>query len=434
MSQQLTTEQLEELLQREGDDLLTERRTLGDAEITVVKSGELSFIEVNGCYTSKLGQYIERVARSCSANIGLAFLSMERNPNSTVATKFDSTVITVLKRIRERCERRGNTFVLCSPPSELLDIFTLHGAKGQFTIVDEHGRVDRGPDDGRRIVKNSTTAEESSPGSEPRIEQQLSVVGRSLKRTVHMEKEFDSAARCVERFLPQSAPDVPGYSIGYLYNSCEKVGGDFFDFMHSDEDTLGMSIGDVTGHGLDAALVMGITKKLISVRAAEQDGKRPKTVLQKVYRDLAGDLRRKTFVTALYGSLDLPTGIFRYARAGHEFPIMFRPGGQQRILESKGMALGMGNERLFDASNEETAVRLDPGVGLLLLSDGISECRNDKDALYTRHRLLFELSTLEQTTDAQAMLDRLLGKLREFQNGRAQEDDMTAILIIRDPE
>jgi len=438
--EQVTIEQIEEL-RRGGDEFLSETRQLGDATILVGKSGDLSFIEMQGQFTREVGQYLERVARSCPANIGLAFREIRRDPNSAVPTKFDSTIVPLLKRVRARCERRGFSFVLCSPPQELLDVFSLLGIQEEFTIIDDAGerqelaqRSRPGSFRQRKQRVRRTASEEESGGksadAEP-VERRIQWLGSSLKRTAHIEKELDSAAKCVKRFLPENAPSVLGYSIGFSYSSCEKVGGDFFDFVPLDDQSLGISIGDVTGHGLDAALVMGITKKLISVRAKDLSRQSPAEVLKQVNRDLSGDLNRKTFVTAIYGVLDLSSGVFRFARAGHEFPIVFRQGGNQKILESKGLALGMGNAKMFDTVIEEMAVRLDAGVHLLLVTDGLAECRNDKDALYSRERILFELGQREPNATTQDYLDRLLSKIRTFQNGRAQEDDMTAILVQR---
>jgi len=415
----------------EARDPADVRRTVfefGDARIELSSKDDLCLLKVEGLWTTRLGQEIEKAATRCRGNIGLVFEGIRRAPNAKTATKFDSRIVRVLKTLQTRCDKRGFQFFICKPPAELIDALKLFGGLDQFEIVDDISER----------LPPSRDLLATAPAPPRRGEHESRDVGRkiysldvSLQRTDSLEKELDSAAECVARFLPRSAPAAPGYEIAFAYRSCEKVGGDFFDFVTLDERSLGIAIGDVSGHGLDAALVMGISKKLINIRARDPSLRSPAAVLRQVNDDLVGDLDRKTFVTAVYGVLDLLAGEYRFARAGHEYPVLFRPGGAQHTLKTRGLALGMANARVFAAAGQDSLVRLGPGDCLLLVTDGLAECRNDKNSLYSRERLLFELSQADRGWPAQELLDRLLETIVSFANGSSQEDDMTAILIKR---
>jgi serine phosphatase RsbU (regulator of sigma subunit) len=430
------------VVQESAPDGTDVRRTIfdfGDAKIELISKDELCLIKVAGRYTHKIGDEIEKTAIRCRGNIGLVFEEIRRDPNSKNAMKFDIRIVRVLKSLRSRCEKKGYQFFICKPPPALIDALTLFGGSDQFHMVENVDEVSEAvpstpsrPQAAGKSFRSQRRRRESERERErpTNVGPQIYKLDVSLERADQVEKELDSAAKCVKRFLPDKVPVAAGYEFAFSYKSCEKVGGDFFDFVPLDEQTLGISIGDVSGHGLDAALVMGITKKLINIRAKDRSRPSPATVLTQVNLDLHGDLNRKTFVTALYGTLDFDSGEFRFARAGHEHPILFRPGGSHRILEPKGIALGVGGAKIF-SSIEDVAVRLMPGDCLLLVTDGLAECRNDKSALYSRDRLVFALSQADPRLSSQELLDELLVEIVKFANGAAQEDDMTAILIKR---
>jgi serine phosphatase RsbU (regulator of sigma subunit) len=400
----------------------------GDARIELSTEGDASLIKVLGRYTHELAAEIEKRVVRCRGNIGLVFEDIQRDPRAKSATKFDSRIVGLFKTLRARCQKRGFRFFLCAPPPEITDVLKLIGALEEFDIVDARSLAaapkpgSSGPGPGKH-----TSAQEEAL----EVGRRIFMLNQSLERTECLEKELDSAAECVKKFLPESVPKAPGYDFAFFYKSSEKVGGDFFDFISVDEHTLGVAIGDVSGHGLHSALVMGITKKLISIRARERRCANPGEVLLQVNEDLRGDLNRTTFVTALYGTLDLRTGWFRFARAGHEYPIAFRPGGPQRVVSGKGLALGVGRSEIFAKTLEDVALRLDPGDCLLLVTDGLAECRNEKSALYSRERLLFELAVADPRHSAPELLDGIRRSIVAFANNCPQEDDMTAILIKR---
>jgi serine phosphatase RsbU (regulator of sigma subunit) len=426
MDGHVTTSELHELI-KEGSDLRTTVRDFGDAIIKRVTMRDLSILSVSGKYDRSLGKEIERLCLQCRTNLGLEFTDIEVNP--ALRKKFDSSIVGVLRTVRNAFQTRRKTLLLCTPPSELVDLLQLTGVYDGYRVVEKPSSA--------IVVGDLAPTHQSSkrrlrPQHDAKVVQRKIVhLNQSLKRTASLEKGLDSAEKCVKRLLPQTPPSVEGYSFAYSYKTSEKVGGDFFDFIPLDNDRLGILIGDVSGHGLDAALMMGISKKVIQLRAQSSEFKTPYQVFRQSNADLLGDFSRNAFVTALYGVLELSTGAFTFVRAGHEVPVIVDADGKQTVLSPKGMPLGIDSGKNFDRILEETSVQLPKGGFLFLYTDGLAECWNPRGACYTRDRLLFSLSQIKTSRGCQEVLDRILRAISEFAADRAQEDDMTAILLKR---
>ena len=420
----------------DGGEVRTTVLDLGSAEIKLSRKDDLSLITVSGGYSPLVIGEIEKVARQCRGSVGLEFRESGSGPKAW-PTVFKTALLTLLKNMRARCERRGETFFLSAPPPKLGDMLKLAGVFEKYRVVDTSGQLATKPGPAEPASSSGAGSRRKAPEKrehEDRTRKRIFHLNTSLKRTASLEKELDSAEKYVRKFLPQEAPTAEGYRFAFSYRSSEKIGGDFFDFIQLNENQLGISIGDVSGHGIDAALIMGISKKVINIRAKEHRLGVPSAVLKQANSDLTSDLNRQTFVTALYAVLDLGEGNFHFARAGHEPPILFYPGRLQNTIMSKGVALGLGTERIFNSQIEDVTVKLEPGWCIFLCTDGLAECRNPKEAIYSRERLTFELSLAKSHQTAQEMLDQLLGAIETFSSGRSQEDDMTAILIQRLPE
>jgi len=252
---------------------------------------------------------------------------------------------------------------------------------------------------------------------------------RSLKRTEILERGLDSAARCVQKLLPKKPPLIPGYTFGFTYQQSEKVGGDFFDFIPLSGGLLGISVGDMSGRGMEAAVLMCLAKKVISIRARdrrENVTSMPREVLVQANDDLRMDLDRTAFITALYAVLDPQAGTLRFARAGHERPILFSPvtGMEPRFLASEGVALGVMAGDQFSSRLQEFLVEMPPGSRLLLYTDGLID-RPDLPAVAGLDRLRAALEDAS-ADDLERLCDEVLATMRA-----ATSDDDVAIACLR---
>lgn len=423
VTQHISASDLQDLL-RTGPNVQSTVYEFGSAQVIRTTKDDLTILTVVGIYNRAVSREIERLALQGRGNLALDLRDVKVNP--VRSKRFDGSVLGLLKSLQAKFQARRREFVLWSPPPELVDLLKLTGTLGGYTLV------------GGKPGPDAPGPPSPAPARSPRRQEQHEVVKKrivnlthSLERTVSLEKGLDSAQKCVQRLLPQEPPRVAGYEFAFSYQSSEKVGGDFFDLIELDTDTFGILIGDVSGHGIDAALLMGISKKVLSIRAKEEGKGSPRRALCRANLDLASDFRRYSFVTVLYGILELGSGRFTFCRAGHEPPIVFAPELGAHAIETDGMPLGTELQRQFEALLEEKTVHVPPGGLLFFCTDGLPERKNGKAALYSRDRLVFELGRVDFGRSCQGIQEIILAGAEDFADGIPQEDDITTILVRR---
>jgi serine phosphatase RsbU (regulator of sigma subunit) len=201
------------------------------------------------------------------------------------------------------------------------------------------------------------------------------------------------------------------------------VGGDFYDFLDLEDGRLGMVVGDATGHGMPAALVMATTRGML--RAVIQCSESPGDVLGRVNEALVAEISPSTFVTCFYGVLDPENGRFRYANAGLNLPCR-RHDGQAEELRARGMPLGL----MAGMSYEEKEVVLEKGESALFYSDGLVEAHNPEGEMFGVPRLR---RMVAERAEVGSLVDFLMDELRSFTGGDGweQEDDITLVTLQR---
>lgn len=238
-----------------------------------------------------------------------------------------------------------------------------------------------------------------------------------------LERELQVAADIQLSILPDELPKISGYNFGARILPARQVGGDLYDIFEIDDTRMGVLIGDVADKGVPSALFMARAHALIMAEA--DTGLTPGEVLGLVNRHVTRLQKSTQFVTVLYGILDLLTGEFSYARAGHEPPLLLRPDGSvERIPHSPGMAIGLWNAIALD----ERTINLTPGMTLLLYTDGMTDCREPNGEAFGLERIKENLCRYTNLT-AQQVCDELLDTLRRYQNGAKQDDDVTLVAV-----
>jgi sigma-B regulation protein RsbU (phosphoserine phosphatase) len=238
-----------------------------------------------------------------------------------------------------------------------------------------------------------------------------------------LEKELQVAAEIQLSILPDQLPAPDGYDFGARILPARQVGGDFYDVFPVNHHQIGVLIGDVADKGVPSALFMARAHALVMAEA--DSGLGAGAVMGLVNRHITRLEKSSQFVTALYGLLDLGTGEFAYARAGHEPPLVLTPDGKvERLPFGPGMSLGLWEAITLD----ERSMVLSPGSTLLLFTDGMTDCRRVGGESFGLERIQHTLSLLVGLT-AQQVCDRLLETLREFQGGAPQDDDVTLVAI-----
>jgi serine phosphatase RsbU (regulator of sigma subunit) len=219
-------------------------------------------------------------------------------------------------------------------------------------------------------------------------------------------------------------PKLDGWQIATYYGPAREVGGDFYDFIELEDGSLGLIVGDATGHGMPAALVMATTRGML--RAVVQSLASPGEALTRVNEALATDIPPSTFVTCFYAILEPESGKLLYANAGHDLPYLRYHGGDAEELKARGMPLGL----MTAMGYEENEVSLGEGDSILFYSDGLVEAHDPKGEMFGFPRLR---GLVAEHDDADSSLvDRLLIDLSNFVGeGWEQEDDITLLTLQR---
>lgn len=238
-----------------------------------------------------------------------------------------------------------------------------------------------------------------------------------------LERELKVAAEIQMSILPDTLPLVEGFDFGGRILPARQVGGDFYDVFILDNHKVGILIGDVADKGVPSAIFMARAHALIIAEADSVIS--PGDVLRRVNRHITRLEKSTQFVTALYGVLDIDSGEFSYARAGHEPPLMLNPDGSvHRLPHKPGMALGLWDDITLD----EYSLHLPKGSTMVMFTDGMTDCRNPKGEAYGLERIKQTMEKLV-SLPAQLSCDRLFDSLMEYQSGAKQDDDVTLLAV-----
>ncbi|MCO5167093.1 MAG: PP2C family protein-serine/threonine phosphatase [Planctomycetes bacterium] len=276
-------------------------------------------------------------------------------------------------------------------------------------------------------VRVSQGAESMDEQSWMRIKQDLEAVKTRVERAKQRDQSLREARSKQLRLLPE-VPDLPGYEVARTYKPCDAVGGDFYAFFRASESEHALAIGDISGHGIEAALLMGLAKKLLEVHGRGRAS--PAQTLALANRDIFSDLDDRTFVTVFYALLDTQARTLRFSRAGHEPLILYNPRRTPRlsVLDSRGMALGMDEGPGFEQAIEELEVPLRPGDLIVQYTDGITEAMNARNEPFGADRL-YQVIEEHGRHEAEYVLWKIEKAVEAFRGGEARRDDMTMIAL-----
>ncbi len=272
--------------------------------------------------------------------------------------------------------------------------------------------------DDRQLLERLST--QAAPAL--RVAQLVREQEHEVRSRERLEQELRVAQLIQQQFLPKKLPDLPGWQVAAFYRPAAQVGGDFYDFIELPDGAVGLVCGDVTGHGVPAALVMATTRSILRGDAPRLVS--PSKVLERANTLLHGDIPSNMFVTCLFAVLDPRTGRIRYANAGHDVPYVHTADGV-RELRARGMPLGL----MPGMEYEEKEAVLAPGESILLHSDGLAEAHNAERQMFGFPRLK---EMVAEHAGGQELIDQLLTALDRFTPpGWEQEDDITLVTLSR---
>jgi sigma-B regulation protein RsbU (phosphoserine phosphatase) len=249
--------------------------------------------------------------------------------------------------------------------------------------------------------------------------------GASRRRQLQDEERELEDVEAVQRgFLPKEIPQLAGYEISGAWLPARAVGGDYFDIYAFSESKLGMSIADVAGKGMSAALLMSNLQAALKATASEQAP--PEQVCAKVNRIICGNVSPGRFITAFYGLLDATCNRLVFTNAGHNAPILARRDGSCVRLGEGGPPLG-----LFPAWNYGRGeIQLAAGDRLVLFTDGVTEVSGAAGEEFGEERLVTVLSE-NRHLSAKLLQERILAEVAKFSGGRFQDDATLVVVAVK---
>jgi len=271
-------------------------------------------------------------------------------------------------------------------------------------------------------IEGGKIAEEWSTGTGP-----SQLLGKRLEQEARererMEQELEVARHIQQASLPEEEPELEGWQISPHYQPAREVGGDFYDFHLHSEGQLGLVVGDATGKGVPAALVMATTCGMLQAVSQAVGSSSPGEVFNQVNETLVARIPANMFVTCFYAILDPKSASLIYANAGHDLPCLHRNGGEAEELRATGMPLGL----MPGMGYEEKETTLKAGEVALLYSDGLVEAHNPKGEMFGFPRLR---ALVAEYGDERRLVDFLMGELSSFTgDGWEQEDDITLLAL-----
>ncbi len=259
------------------------------------------------------------------------------------------------------------------------------------------------------------------------MSQNLKKAFDEVKDKTRMEEELRIAQEIQTAILPQSLPDIPGYSFSVYYEPQTESGGDYYDFIDLENDLFAIVVADVTNHGVGAAMVMSVLRS--ALRTFSVRGKNAAQVIKDINPVLLRDTPPNMFATVFYGVLNRETRELFYSIAGHNQGILYNKESKKlRLMKSGGMPVGMLAPEMFNPHIELFKTQLQPGDYFIQYSDGITEAKSSTDEEYGEDRFYLAIQKYCDP-DLDKMRNGIIQEVKEFTAGTEQSDDITLIIM-----
>jgi len=258
---------------------------------------------------------------------------------------------------------------------------------------------------------------------------EIEISQKALKehdQLVSIQNDLEIARDIQQSIIPRQFPPFPGRTDFELYasmNAAKSVGGDFYDFFLIDEDHLGIVMADVSDKGIPAAIYMAVSRTIIHASAIKE--MEPQECLYFSNNLLAKDNENSMFVTVFYGILNTKTGVMKYSNAGHNPPyILEKDGGIKLIEPTHDKVLGI----IENCKFKTKSINLNPGDGLFLFTDGVTEAMNPDFKLYTEEKLEGLLAEIKEGSPEE-IIDTVYKSVKDHASGAVQSDDITMLAL-----
>ncbi len=241
-----------------------------------------------------------------------------------------------------------------------------------------------------------------------------------------MREQVKLASQIQQDLLPESTVPLDGYDIAAKSIPAQEVGGDYYDFIRDDHGHIALCLGDVSGKGLPASLLMANLQATLRSQTLTDSPVAERVT--KSNRLMHQSTDPEKFATLFYGVLNPESHSIQFCNAGHEIPFLFDQQGNVTKLETGGVALGVLDEFPYP----EDVATVGPGDTLVIYSDGIPDQTNEFDQPFSDKRLI-EFVQQNLSLSAEALIDAIIGEVKGHEGDTAQVDDLTLVVVKRSP-
>jgi len=250
---------------------------------------------------------------------------------------------------------------------------------------------------------------------------------QELAREDRIKQELQIARKVQNSFLPDKTPEVEGLEVAAICKAAYETGGDYYDFIELNDKKLAITVGDVSGKGIEAAFYMTFTKGVLHALFHESGS--TIDVLSKTNKLFRQNANRGTFISLIFGIFDKERSTFCFSRAGHN-PLLYYSKKQKKLFEYQpnGIAIGMADEEIFRKHISEQKIQLSEGDILILFTDGVVESISKTNKVYGDSRLH---NLIKRNFDAspEELIKKFEQDLERFGEKTEQHDDMTMVII-----
>ncbi len=242
-----------------------------------------------------------------------------------------------------------------------------------------------------------------------------------------LDQDLQVAHEIQRILLPASAPELEGYQISGINIPAQQVSGDYYDYIHIDDEHIGVAIADVSGKGVPASLIMAMCRSVLRSQAPSQPS--PAAALRQVNAQLFPDIKEDMFISMAYTILDKNTSTLTLCRAGHDAPLLYKARDKTvSKINPPGMALGIDSGGVFNRVTGDFSLSLERDDCLVLYTDGVTEALNSQGDEFGMANVIQSIQA-SASEGAAGIITRLTDDLRAFVGTYPQHDDITLIVI-----
>jgi serine phosphatase RsbU (regulator of sigma subunit) len=250
------------------------------------------------------------------------------------------------------------------------------------------------------------------------------LIEKSLEKE-RMERELLLAQKMQKSLLPQKYPKHPNLDLFANTIPAYEVGGDFYDFTNISENKIGIVVGDVSGKGISAAFYMALIKGMFQSLSKIYES--PADLLKNINKSVYENIEKNSFITIIYGIIDLSNGKLLLSRAGH-CPMLLISDNKGDFVKPQGLGAGLDKGNLFDSSLEEIEIDLTKNSACIFYSDGVTEARNRAGEEFGSQRL-FDSAMKSSNLDAKDIANNIILDIKQFTVSEKEYDDLTLVFF-----